>query len=80
MNEMALPSRHRIKNSNPGALRLSTLPLGHVGSHNINFLRMSGKKHFVSLKLQVLSGVRALHPRISGQADLTTAPEPPPSV
>ena len=32
MNEMTLPSRHRIRNSNPGGLMPSTLPLGHGGS------------------------------------------------
>ena len=30
--EMTLPSRHRIRNSNPGGLRPSSLPLGHRGS------------------------------------------------
>ena len=35
MNEMTLPSRHRIRNSSPGGLRPSTLPLGYNGSpHN----------------------------------------------
>ena len=29
MSEMTLPSRHRIRNSNPGGRRPSTLPLGH---------------------------------------------------
>ena len=29
MSEMTLPTRHRIRNSNPGDLRPSTLPLGH---------------------------------------------------
>ena len=29
MNEMTLSSRHRIRNSSPGGLRPSTLPLGH---------------------------------------------------
>ena len=29
INKMTLPSRHRIRNSNPGGLRPSTLPLGH---------------------------------------------------
>ena len=29
MNEMTLLSRHRIRNSIPGGLRLSTLPLAH---------------------------------------------------
>ena len=32
MDEMTLPSRHRIRNSSPGGLTLSTLPLGHGGS------------------------------------------------
>ena len=30
---MTLPSRHRIRNLNPGGLRPNTLPLGHGGSH-----------------------------------------------
>ena len=32
MIEMTLSSRHRIRNSSPRGLRLSTLPLGHGGS------------------------------------------------
>ena len=32
MIEMTLSSRHRIRNSSPGGLRPSTLPLGHGGS------------------------------------------------
>ena len=32
MIEMTLSSRHRIRNSCPGGLRPSTLPLGHGGS------------------------------------------------
>ena len=32
MSETTLPSRHRIRNSSPGGLRPSTLPLGHGGS------------------------------------------------
>ena len=32
MNKMTLSSRHRTRNSCPGGLRLSTLPLGHGGS------------------------------------------------
>ena len=35
MDEMALPSRHRIRNSSPGGLRPSMLPLGHGGSQII---------------------------------------------
>ena len=34
MSEMTLPSRHRIRNSNPGGQRSSTLHFGHGGSHN----------------------------------------------
>ena len=32
MNEVTLPSRHMIRNSSPGRLTPSTLPLGHGGS------------------------------------------------
>ena len=32
MNEMTLPSRHRIRNPSPGGLRPSMLHLGHGGS------------------------------------------------
>ena len=32
MSDVTVPSRHRIRNSNPGGLRPSTLPLGHGGS------------------------------------------------
>ena len=32
MNEMTLSSRHRLRNSSPGGLRPSSLPLGHGGS------------------------------------------------
>ena len=44
MNEMTLSSRHRIRNSSPGGLRPSTLPLGHVGSPE--FYTWMGEKHF----------------------------------
>ena len=46
MNEMTLPSRHRIRNSNPGGRRPSTLPLGHGGPHNTEFQEWMEKKHF----------------------------------
>ena len=42
---MTLSSRHRIRNSSPGGLRPSTLPLGHRGSP-LTFTRMR-KKHFL---------------------------------
>ena len=32
MSQMTLPYRHRMRNSSPGVLRPSTLPLGHGGS------------------------------------------------
>ena len=45
--EMTLPFRHRIRNSSPGGLRPSTLPLGHGGSHHYwVFYEWMGKKHF----------------------------------
>ena len=42
MSEMTLPSRHRIRNSNRGGLRLSTLPLGH------GVLRVGGEETFLT--------------------------------
>ena len=42
MIEMTVSSRHRIRNSSPGGLRPSTLPLGH----NTDFDTWMGKKHF----------------------------------
>ena len=66
MNEMTLPSRHKIRNSRPGGLRPSTLPLGYGGRylsvteapHNIDLYEWAGKKHFVSLKPEVQIGIR----------------------
>ena len=46
MIEMTLSSRHRIRNSSPGGLRPSMLPLGHGAPHNIDFHTWMGKKHF----------------------------------
>ena len=46
MNEMALPTRHRIQNSSPGALRLSTLPLVHGGSYKIHFFANEREETF----------------------------------
>ena len=43
-DEMTLPSGHRTRNSCPGGLRPSTLPLVHGGSHNIESLRVSGEE------------------------------------
>ena len=45
MIEMTLSSRNRTRNSSPGVLRPSTLPLGHGGSPQ-NFHTWMWKKHF----------------------------------
>ena len=48
---MTLSSRHRIRNSNPGGLRPSTLPLGHGGSPQYWLSHVDGEEtFFVSLK------------------------------
>ena len=47
---MTLPSKHRIRNSNPGGLRPSTLPLGHGDSHYMIFKSGWGRNIFVSIK------------------------------
>ena len=69
MNEMTLPSRHRIRISNPGDLGSSALPRATI----LNLCEWAGKKQFVSLKLEGQSGVRTRDLRHSKQADLTTA-------
>ena len=43
---MTLPTRHRIRNTNPGDLRPRTLPLGQEGTHNTEFYEWMEKKHF----------------------------------
>ena len=43
---MTLSSRHRIRNSSPGGLRPSTLPLGHGGSPQYWLSHVDGKKQF----------------------------------
>ena len=45
--------------------------------HNIEYLRVSENKHFVSLKLVGESGVRTRDLRLSKQVALTTSPGPP---
>ena len=63
--EMTRPSRHRIRNSNPGELRSSTLPLGHGGSHNTKFQEWMGKKHFYSFQTAE-TGNRAPNSSVKG--------------
>ena len=49
MNEMTLSSRHRIRNSSPGGLRQSTLPLGHGGSPQYGASHVDGEETFLFL-------------------------------
>ena len=46
MIEMTLSSRHRIRNSSPGGLRPSTLPLGHGGSPQYWLSHVDGEDTF----------------------------------
>ena len=46
MIEMTLSSRHRIRNSNHGGLRPSTLPLGHGGSPQYWLSHVDGEETF----------------------------------
>ena len=50
MIEMTLSSRHRIRNSNPGGLRPSTLPLGHGGSPQYWLSHVDGGGTFCSFQ------------------------------
>ena len=51
MIEMTLSSRHMIRNSSPGGLRPSTLPLGHGGSPQYWLSHVDGEEtFFVSFK------------------------------
>ena len=49
MIEMTLSSRHRIRNSSPGGLRPSTLPLGHGGSTQYWLSHVDGEETFLFL-------------------------------
>ena len=49
MCEMTLPSRHRIRNSQPGGLRPSTLPLGHGSFSQYWILRVEVEKTFIAV-------------------------------
>ena len=79
LNEMILLSRHKIRNLTLGGLRPSTLPLCHWGSPQYWIFKYceSEKETFCFLKLEGQRGVRTRDLRLSKQAALTTAPEPP---
>ena len=47
MIEMTLSSRHRTRNSSPGGLRPSTLPLGHGGSPQYWLSHVDGEETFL---------------------------------
>ena len=49
MIEMTLSSRHMIRNSSPGGLRSSTLPLGHGGSPQYWLSHVDGEETFLFL-------------------------------
>ena len=80
MNARTLPSRHMSQNSSNNGLKPNTLPLGHGGSYNMDSLRVSGEKTFVSLKHEYQSGVQSRDLWLSRQAALTTTPGPPPMI
>ena len=80
MDEMILPSWHRIRNSSPGGLRPSTLTLGHGGFPQYwIFTSDRGRNIFVSLTLEGQNGVRTRDRRLSKQAAVTTATGFPPT-
>ena len=53
MIEMTLSSRHRIRNSTPGGLRLSTLPLGHGDSPQYWLSHVDGEETFLFLSAEI---------------------------
>ena len=50
MNEMTLPSRHRLRNSYPGGLRPGKLSLVTEAPHNTEFYEWMGKKQLCFLQ------------------------------
>ena len=67
---MTLPSRHRIRDSSPGGLRPSTLPLGHRGSPQYWLSHVDGKPPRPGAEPRTLVWKAAV---------LTTTLGPPPS-
>ena len=50
---MTLSSRHKIRNSTPGSLRPSTLPLGHGGSPQYWLSHVDGEETFCFFQTEV---------------------------
>ena len=80
MNGMALPSRHRItiRNSRPGGLRPSTLPLCHGGSSQyVIFTTERGRNTLLLWNLKARVGFHSAISDFSSRQFLATAPGPP---
>ena len=77
MNEMTLLSRHGIRNSGPGGLRPSKLPLGHGDSSQYSICT-SERRRNISFEGQ--SGVRTGDFRLSKQAAMPLHQGPRPTV
>ena len=70
---MTLFSGHKIRNSSPGGLRSSTLPLGHGGSPEFWIFQSERRGNILSLwNLKAIVGFEHLHLRLSKQAVSTT--------
>ena len=71
MKMMALPFRHRTRNSSPGGLGPTMLPPRSRRLHTIfNLYESAGRKRFVSSKPNCHSGVRTRDLRLSKQTAL----------
>ena len=76
MYEMTLSSSHRIRNSSPGGLKVSTLPLGHGGSPQYWVSHVDGKKHLCFFQTAE-TGSRT--PNLAWKAAVLTTTLGPPS-
>ena len=77
MNVMTLPYRHMTRNSIPGVLRPSTLPLGHGGlPHYVIFAIECKRSNFCFFKTWMQSGTQIRDLRLFRQAASATAPGP----
>ena len=74
MNEMTLPSRHRIRNSSPGGLRPSTLPLDR--SKYIYFKQLVSYVLYGFSVCVTDSGIHSLFFHLQGNAPKRRSEEP----